>query len=191
MPIQVDIEARLADIAAATLQVADRGGLADVTIRAVAAELDASTTFITNYLPTRAALLTNALRHIEAEWMVELEAELRGDDPAVALRRAMRSAVVWDSEELLRSQFWVAVLGVSDRAEAVDEHLAESTAAVRALFAKLVAQCGHPDPDTGADLLVLVAQGAFISIVETPDLWPSTRLVEVADAAVDAVLAGA
>ena len=191
MPIQVNLGQRRSAIAHATLRVAARGGLREVTIRAVAAELGGSTTFITNYLPTRTALLINALQEIEQEWLSELEPELTDADPAAGLRRAMRSAVEWDSEELLRCQFWVAVLAVPDRDADVDRHLLESTSAVRDIFAKLADQCGHPDPETAADVLMLVAQGSFVSIVETPDLWDQARLLAAADAAVDAVLAAA
>ncbi len=189
MPIQVDEDARRAAVAEATLRVAGRDGLRGVTIRSVAAELGASTSFITNYLGTRSALLVNALRHIEDTWLAELETELAGSDPPEALRRAMRSAVEWDDDELMRSQFWIAVLSVPGRDAAVERHLVESTSAVRGVIAKLVDQCGHPDPERAADMLVLVAQGAFVSIVEAPRQWSPERLTQAADAAVAAVLA--
>ena len=140
-------------IAAATLRVAARDGLRAVTIRSVARQLGASTTFITNYLPTRSALLVNALQQIDEEWLAELEGELLGGDPAAGLRRAVRSAVEWDAEELLRSQFWVAVLAVPNRDSDIDQHLVESTSAIRTVFSKLADQCGHPDPETAADWL--------------------------------------
>lgn len=191
MPIHVDLDQRRGAIAEATLRVAARDGIRGVTIRAVAAQLEASTTFITNYLPTRTALLINALQQIEEEWLAELGQELVDADPAAGLRRAMRSAVEWDTEELLRCQFWVAVLAVPNRDADVDRHLLASTSAVREVFAKLADQCGHADPETAADLLMLLAQGSFVSIVETPDLWDQRRLRSAADAAVDAVLAAA
>lgn len=189
MPIHVDSDERRAAIARATLEVAAQGGLSAVTIRSVAARLGASTTFITNYVPTRTALLVNALRQVEEEWLAELEEALAGEDPVLALRAAVRSVVQWDAEEMLRSQFWIAVLAVPDRDSAVEDHLIESTAAARAVFAKLVDQCGHPNPATAADILMLFAQGSFVSIVETPGQWSQRRLREAADAAVDAVLA--
>ena len=190
MPIQVDLTERRAAIADATVRVAAREGLQAVTIRSVASELGASTTVITNYLPTRTALLVNALQQIESTWLEELEAELVGDNPRDALRRAMRVAVDWDADELLRFQFWIAVLAVPDRDAEVDRHLVDSTAAMRELFSKLVDHCGHPQATIAADMLVLVAQGAFVSIVETPREWSRERMMVTADAAVDAVLAG-
>jgi AcrR family transcriptional regulator len=191
VPIQVDSTKRRAAIAEATVQVAAREGLQAVTIRSVAAELGASTTVITNYLPTRTALLVNALQQIESTWLEELEAEAAGDDATGALRRAMRVAVDWDADELLRFQFWIAVLAAPNRDAEVERHLVDSTAAMRELFSKLVDRCGHPQATIAADMLVLVAQGAFVSIVETPQEWSRERLMETADAAVDAVLVGA
>lgn len=188
MPIQVDLAERRAAIADATVRVATREGLQAVTIRSVAAELGASTTVITNYLPTRTALLVNALQQIESKWLEELESGLGGDSPEDALRRAMRLAVDWDADELLRLQFWIAVLAVPDRDAEVDRHLVDSTEAMRNLFSKLVDQCGHPQATIAADMLVLVAQGAFVSIVETPEEWSRERMMQTADAAVDAVL---
>lgn len=190
MPIQVDLTERRAAIADATVGVAARDGLPAVTIRSIAAELGASTTVITNYLPTRTALLVNALQQIESKWLDELEAELAGAGGAAALRRAMRVAVDWDSDELLRFQFWIAVLASPNRDAEVDQHLVDSTTAMRDLFSDLVDRCGHPRATVAADMLVLVARGAFVSIVETPREWSRERLMETADAAVEAVLAG-
>lgn len=190
MPIQVDLEARAALIADATVKVAATRGLSGVTIRSVAAELGASTTFITNYLPTRAALLLNALREIEGDWLAELEEELAGMDAESSLRRAMQRAVEWNDEERLRAQFWIAVLAVPDRGKEIDRHLHDSTAAVKSVMSKLIDRCGHPHPEAAAEFLVLVAQGAFVSIVETPDLWSEDKLFDAVDRAVDAVLAG-
>ncbi len=190
MPIQVDLAERRAAVADATVRVAARDGLQAVTIRSVATELSASTTFITNYVPTRTALLVNALQQVESTWLEELEAQLVGDEPRQALRRAMRVAVDWDADELLRFQFWIAVLAVPHRDAEVDRHLVESTTAMRDLFTKLVDECGHSQPKIAADVLILVAQGAFVSIVETPEQWSRERLAVTADAAVDAVLAG-
>jgi len=190
VPIQVDLTERRAAIADATIRVATREGLQAVTIRAIAADLGASTTVITNYLPTRTALLVNALQQIETRWLEELEAHLVGASPQAALRRAMRVAVDWDADEVLRLQFWIAVMAVPNRDSEVDRHLIDSTTAMRELFCKLVGQCGHPQATVAADMLVLVAQGAFVSIVETPGEWSRERMMITADAVVDAVLAG-
>ncbi len=189
MPIQVDVEQRLGDIARATLEVASELGLGGVTIRSVAARLDSSTTVITNYLPTRTDLLANALDLVNDEWIAELDAAASATDPAEALREVMRVAVSMDEADLLRSQFWVAVLSEPHRPESVVEKLRSAATAVRETLADLAAECGLAD--SAVDPLFLLTQGAFITAVETPGMWGTERLVEAADAFVDALMKGA
>lgn len=186
MPIQVDVTQRRADVADATFRVAARDGLAAVTLRSVAAEMDVSTTTITNYLPTRADLLLNAVDRMTDEWLDELEAARTGRSPDDALRAVMREAVGWDQEELVRSQFWVAVLAT--QSPQVRRQVGEVEDAVREVLAKLVEECGHPRAAAAADQLFLFAQGSFASIVEAPGRWTPDRLRAAADAAVDGVL---
>lgn len=189
MPIQVDVEQRLRDIAQATFEVASELGLGSVTIRSVAARLDSSTTVITNYLPTRTDLLANALDLVNDEWIAELDSAATAVDPAEALREVMRVAVSMDEAELLRSQFWVAVLSEPHRPESVVEKLRSAATAVREKLAGLAAKCGLDD--SAVDPLFLLTQGAFITAVETPRMWDTERLVGAADAFVDALLEGA
>lgn len=188
MPIQVDVSRRRAEIAAATVRVAARnGGLAGVTIRAVAAELGASTTVVTNYLPTRTDLLVNAIDWLADEWRAELEEIQVRVSGRSAVDEVMEATVDWDADELIRCQFWVAALS-ADRSEELAAHLSESAGSVRAILAKVLDDAGHPDPEHASDVLFLFAQGVFVSIVEAPDRWPSERTKAAARAAVAAVM---
>lgn len=187
MPIQVDVSQRRAEIADATFRVAARDGFAAVTLRSVAAEMGVSTTAITNYLPTRADLLLNAVERMTDEWLTELEAARRDRPPPDALRAVMREAVGWDQDELVRCQFWVAVIGTESLP--IRRRVGEVEAAVRDVLAKVVDECGHPKAEVAADHLFLLAQGVAASIVEAPGRWPPERLRRVADLAVDGVLA--
>lgn len=189
MPIRVDVDQRRRDIAAATFAVAARYGLPAVTLRSVAAELGASTSAITNYLPTRADLLINAIDQMGDEWIEELAEILEAGRGPEQLRALMRASVTWDHDEQLRCAFWVALLTARGRDDEVDRHLASTAAAVRDVIEQVVAACGHPHPAVAADLLFLFAQGVFVSIVEAPAQWPVARLLAAADAAVDALLA--
>ncbi len=190
MPIQVDVDQRRRDIAQATFAVAARDGLPAVTLRSVASELGTSTTAITNYLPTRADLLVNAVDQMGDEWLEELAEILEAGLGPGQLRELMRASVTWDHDEQLRCAFWVALLTARGRDDEVDRHLESTAAAVRDVIEQVVEACGHPDPEVAADMLFLFAQGVFVSIVEAPAQWPVARLVEAADAVVDAVLAG-
>jgi AcrR family transcriptional regulator len=186
MPIQVDVDARRRAIADATFRVAARKGIRGVTIRSVAAELGASTTVITNYLPTRADLLINAMEQMTDEWLAELDAESAGRTAPDALRAVVRAAVDWDPDELVRSQFWVAVLATEP--EQVRNQVGDVEDAVREVLAKLIDECGHSNPAAAADDLFLFVQGVSVSIVQRPQRWTPERLRAAADVAVDGVL---
>ena len=188
MPIHVDVGERRQSIAEATFRVAARHGMAGVTLRSVAAELGASTTVITNYLPTRADLLVNAVDVLGSEWMDEVSEIRSRRDGIEALREVIRSAVDWDDGELMRCQFWVAVMSSTNRTEEVDVHLAEASGRVRNVLEELLDEIGAPDPQSGADMLFLFAQGVAASIVEAPDAWPRQRTVRAADLALSAVV---
>ncbi len=186
MPIQVDVEQRRRDIAEATFRVAARTGLAGVTLRSVAGELGASTTVITNYLPTRAALLVNAVDMLGTEWVEELEAISHegGDD---VIRRALLASVWWDDAEQIRCEFWVDLLTAPGRSGEVDARLRATARRVRGVFEEILAGRGHPDPSTTADALFLFAQGVFVSIVEDPEAWGPDRVDRAATALVSAL----
>ena len=186
MPIQVDVDRRRRDIAEATFRVAADLGLPGVTIRSVAGELGASTTVITNYLPTRAALLVNAVDHLGEEWIRELE-KIRSDGGPDVVGRALVASVDWDASEQLRCQFWVDLLTAPGRGPEVDERLRDTARRVRAVFADLAADKGHPDPESAADTLFLFAQGVFVSIVEDPGEWSARRSVKAGQTLVAAL----
>ncbi len=188
MPIQVDVVQRRRAIAEATFTVAATRGIQAVTLRSVAAEMGTSTTAITNYLPTRADLLVNAVDEMGREWLEELETIRRAARGAEALRRLMRAAVAWDADEYLRCAFWVTLLAEKGRDERIDAHLAAASAQVKGVIEEVLAECGHPDAGTAADLLFLFAQGVFVSIVEAPRAWTPARATAAADLAVEAVL---
>lgn len=71
MPAEIDRAERLDDIARAVLEIAREHGGQAVTVRAVAARLGGSTTLVTKYLPSRPALLANALRYVRENWAAE------------------------------------------------------------------------------------------------------------------------
>ncbi len=188
MPIQVDVPERLQSIGEATFGVAARDGMAGVTLRSVAAELGASTTVITNYLPTRADLLINAIDLLGREWMEEVDEIRSRRQGAEALHEVVRSSVDWDDDELMRCRFWVASMSTANRTEEVDLHLAEAAGRVRNVFEELLEEIGIAEPQQAADLLFLFAQGVAASIVEDPRAWPRNRTVRAADLAVGSVL---
>ncbi|PAK25888.1 hypothetical protein CJD44_13670 [Streptomyces sp. alain-838] len=186
MPIDVDEEQRRQAIARATLAVAARDGARAITIRAVAKELGGSTAMVTNYMPTRTALITNAVKAAESRWRTDLEAHL--DDLSGADR--LRATVEWhlstEPEDRLLRTLWVEMLssahtephGVDRREplEARQEFLDASIAA------------GVPDADLAADVLSLLTRGYYVSTLEEPVYWTAERAGRVARAVMDALI---
>ncbi len=186
MPIQVDVDQRKTDIAEATFRVAAKRGLPGVTLRSVAAEMGASTTVITNYLPSRAELLVNAVDLLGDEWVHELE-RIRGEGGEQVLQRAMRASVDWNHGEQMRCQFWVDLLTAPGRVDEVDQHLRDTAKNVRSIIEDILVDTDHPEPKKTADVLFLFAQGVFVSIVEDPDSWPPERVTAAARQLVDQI----
>lgn len=186
MPIDVDEVQRLKAIAQATLAVAAREGARAVTIRAVAKELGGSTAMVTNYVPTRTALITNAVRAAESRWREDLEANIGDLTGAERLRATVEWHLSTEPEDLLLRALWVEMLSSAhidpnsvDRQEPREsrqEFLAASSAA------------GVPDGDLAADVLSLLTRGYYVSTMEEPAYWTSERAGRVAQAVVDALL---
>lgn len=182
MPIEVDQELRLTCIAQATIQVARERGARAVTIRAVAQQLGGSTAMITNYLPSRAALLANALRHAERQWATETDdllADRRGLDRLLAMAEWM-CTTERDDEVMRRLLTEIVSDDVASDASALAAELAQEH---RATLGALTAQAGLADPDIAADVLHLVFRGYWLSTLEDPDGWPAERAVAAVRAA--------
>jgi AcrR family transcriptional regulator len=66
MPAKLDHEARRRDVSAAVWRVLAAEGFGGLTLRAVAAELNATTGLVTHYFPSKQALIVHALELAEA-----------------------------------------------------------------------------------------------------------------------------
>ncbi|WP_395571098.1 TetR/AcrR family transcriptional regulator [Streptomyces sp. BK79] len=186
MPIDVDEVQRREAIAQATLAVAARDGARAVTIRAVAKELGGSTAMVTNYVPTRTALITNAVRAAESRWRTDLEARLGDLIGADRLRATVEWHLSTEPEDLLLRTLWVEMLssahvdpGGIDRQEPRES---------RQEFLDASAAAGVPDAGLAADVLSLLTRGYYISSMEEPAHWTPERAERVARAVVDALM---
>lgn len=186
MPIDVDEVQRRKEIAQATLAVAARDGARAVTIRAVARELGGSTAMVTNYVPTRMALIVNAVRAAESRWRADLETRV-GD---LEGRERLRTTVEWnlgtEPDDLLLRALWVEMLSsVHTDPNGVDRREPLES---RQEFLDAATAAGVPDPELAADVLFLLTRGYFISTVEDPAFWTAERVGRVARAVVDALV---
>lgn len=190
MPIDVDEVQRRRAIAEATITVAARDGARAVTIRAVAKELGGSTAMVTNYIPTRIALITNAVEAAESRWRADLEARVGEQTGTGRLRATVDWNLSTDHDDLVLRQLWVEMLAsVRNGGGAQGSVLTDEPAATRRELLDVVTEADVPDPEVAADLLFLLTRGYFVSTVEDPDSWTADRVGRVARAVVD-MLAG-
>ena len=172
MPREVDADQRLADIAAATIRVARSAGSHAVTIRSVARELGGSTTLVTNYLPSRAGLILNALDHGRDRWQAALDETL-----AACRRREDRFTAVieWSlttgpDEPVLRALI-LEIVANADREPDLRTALHRETGEFQRLLLEEARTAGFADPEHVAGLAYLLVRGSYVASSEDPARW--------------------
>ncbi|MBB2911016.1 AcrR family transcriptional regulator [Streptosporangium becharense] len=176
MPVEIDINQRLATIADATLEIVAADGIDGVTIRAVARRIGGSTTLVTNYLPTREALLRNAVEHAIRSWAKEAEQSVE----EVADRERRLSAMTrWacsttGNDQVLRRLF-MEILGRAGPESEALQVLREDARHSRDLLAAAARDAGAADAAFTADVLHLVLRGFYVSSLEDPERWDGER----------------
>lgn len=175
MPLEVDEEGRRREIAEATLRIAEQTGASGVTIRAVAEELGRSTAFVTNYVPSRAQLMFNALDLARGNWVAGRESATKGItgvQRVVELARWMCQSDEYDTA--LRS-LWLEVLTSAGPEMKVVLDITDRT------FSEFVdaAHDAHlAQAEQVADILYLFARGFHVKNVEDPNTWSDERVNE-------------
>lgn len=187
MPRDIDRETRLQDIADATIRVARASGSHAVTIRAVARELGGSTTLVTNYLPSRAALILNVLDRASARWRGEYESSAAGLGP----EQRFEALVSWEpepdeTEPVLRALI-LEIVANAEVEPTLRDALRRESAAYRDVLRQAAAEAGFADPGLAAELGYLLLRGAYFANAEDPAHWTTRRTREVALAALRAL----
>jgi AcrR family transcriptional regulator len=187
MPAQIDVAERLDAIAEATLQIASEEGLQGVTIRAVAARLGGSTTLITKFVSSRAALLVNVFRYISSHWESDRDAVLGervGMDRLKALARWSLDTEGYD--DAVR-RLWIQALSSGRReASAFDYPRQEARTEYDNIRADVAAACTE-EQGWLADALFLVFRGFYVSTIEDPERWTSRRAAAAVERLLDRV----
>ncbi|MGW4344002.1 TetR/AcrR family transcriptional regulator [Streptomyces sp. NPDC004690] len=192
MPIEVDEAQRLDEIAAATIEVARERGVRAVTIRAVAQRLGGSTAMVTNYVPSRSALMANALRRAEKEWGREEEAALEGVEGADRLPALVRWMCTTTSDDEVMRRLLFEIISEGATAGEEVEQVRDATArAHRDALGAVVAEAGIPAPALAADVLHLLLRGYWLATLEDPENWPAERGTRVALAVLELLRKGA
>jgi len=193
MPIEVDADERLRQIAEATLRVAERDGSAAITIRSVAAELGGSTAVVTNYAATRADLVLNVILHVQRQWDGDMRRTIAGLAGVELLRALVLWSVTTDPQDPTMRRLWVDLLAKSGSESDAVKALADIALRHRALIrdalvaAEAAGPAGAPpaDPETEADVLYLMIRGFYFLSVEDPQAWTEERVTRALAYALD------
>lgn len=105
-PARGDHEARRADVSEAVWRVLADKGLGALTLRAVAAEMGASTGLLTHYFPTKRALVRHALAVAE-ERTADRARRTPEADGLAALRAALLDVLPLTPEGAAMNRVWV------------------------------------------------------------------------------------
>lgn len=185
MPIDVDVRERLAEIARATLTLVAEGGTEAVTVRSVARQLGGSTARVTNYVPSRGALLLNAVRYTLEGWKAEIDRLLDGaaDDERLLLV-ARWSAGTEPGDDVVR-QLLVELLSRSHADSEITAAVRDDAHAQHTEFLDAAQAAGAPDPQFVADVLHLTLRGFYLASLEDPEGWTSERVVPLVERLVE------
>ncbi|GAA3557667.1 TetR/AcrR family transcriptional regulator [Kribbella ginsengisoli] len=192
MPAKLDHEARRRDVSAAVWRVLAAEGFGGLTLRAVAAELNATTGLVTHYFPSKQALIVHALELAEARTraLVPATENPRGLE---ALKQALAAVLPLTPEATELNRVWVSSW---DAALADPElRIMEMSRYTRwrARLKPLVLQAqqdGDLPPGNPNDLVAGLAaftHGLVVQALFDPRAFPHKRLRQLLDAHLEAL----
>lgn len=187
MPRAVDPEERHISVRRAVVRLAISEGFGAVTVRAIAAQLNASTTAVTHYFPTRDAMIAETLRHELGSFSREVDSMLTGLRGADAIRTFV-FYVVFDAPQDLR-RFWMRAVIDAPRETMIRSELQRFDQEWDARLGDLVDQLDTEKgatQATRADQVDLVISGAIMLNAEGVD---ETILRRTTQSLLDLILA--
>ena len=107
MPAPTDHEARRRDVSEAVWRVLARHGFDGLTLRAVAAEMGASTGLLTHYFPSKQALIRHALQ-VSEEHSAKRPRRDADAEGLAALRAALLDVLPLDPATTVMNRVWVS-----------------------------------------------------------------------------------
>lgn len=186
MPARTDHDARRRDVSAAVWRVLAAHGFGGLTLRAVAAEMGASTGLLTHYFPSKQALIVHALEVAE-ERTRERDGQRPDGNGMAALRAALADVLPVSPELTEINRVWVSSW---DAALADPELGALERARYRRWRARLRAlvvdaqqrgelRAGDPDDVTAG--LAAFTHGLVVQALFDPRTFPRKRLLDLLD----------
>jgi len=186
MPAKGDHDARRADVAAAVWRVLDAHGFGGLTMRAVAAELGASTGLLTHYFTNKRELVRYA--HEIAAERSDTRPRRQAEQPGLAaLRVALVNVLPLSAEAVAMNRVWVsfwdAALDDESLREAQRARYSRWRGQLRACVEEAQAR-GELPPADPADVAVEAAaftHGLVVQALFDPDRLPAERQLRLLD----------
>lgn len=186
MPAKGDHDARRRDVSEAVWRVVATAGFTGLTMRAVAAELGASTGLVTHYFAGKAALVRHAL-DLAAERTDARPLRVPHAPGLPALRAAVLDVAPVDAGSAAMNRVWVSSWDLALAEPGLREAQADRYVRWRAKLAGHVADAqerGELGPGDPADLAVRVAaftHGLVTQALFDPDGFPPARQERLVD----------
>jgi AcrR family transcriptional regulator len=180
-----DHEARRREVSEAVWQVMATRGFTGLTLRAVAAEMGASTGLLTHYFPSRRSLVEYALGLLEER---TLGRPRRAAAPGLAaFRAALLDVLPLAAQAVVSNRIWVSSWDAALSDEAMREDYADKYARSRdrlSAHAAAAQERGDLPPGSPADLAAgaqAFVLGLVVQALLDPAAFPPRRQVELLD----------
>ncbi|HEY2984576.1 MAG TPA: TetR/AcrR family transcriptional regulator [Jatrophihabitantaceae bacterium] len=188
MPAPTDHEARRRDVSEAVWRVLARHGYDGLTLRAVAAEMGASTGLLTHYFPSKQALIRHALQ-VSEEHSAKRPRRDADADGLAALRAALLDVLPLDPATTVMNRVWVSswdvALGDRELGAAERARYRRWRARLRPLVEAAQRDGDLPPRADTDDLVATVAaftHGLVVQALFDPRTFPHHRQVALLDA---------
>lgn len=190
---KIDIKRR--QVAEAACRVIQRGGVEAANLRAIAAEMGATTGLLTRYFPGKRELLMCVLARPTGILSRHLQSATAAQTGMALVRAGVRGALPLDDERLLAWSVWAAFLGlIAGDAELAALHR-QFPDALRQLLIQGLRQAQHDGqlaaqvyPAHAADALLAQITGAAVRAASDPQHYPRAKIEAVAAGAFAAIL---
>jgi AcrR family transcriptional regulator len=191
MPARGDHDARRADVSEAVWRVLAARGFGGLTLRAVAAEMGASTGLLTHYFPSKRALVRHAL-DVAEERTETRDRRIPADQGRPALRAALLDVLPLSEASTAMNRVWVsfwdAALGDADLGTSQTTRYARWRDRLRP-HVEVAQRRGELPAAADADDLVAsaaaFAHGLVVQALFDPDRFPPQRQVDLLDRFLD------
>jgi len=184
---RVDQSARRRQIARVVARLWASSGSRGCTIRAVAKEIGASATVVTNAFRTSAAMLEYTLTWLLDSWEEAGDALLARDaPPAVRLKEFLAHQCPLEEKGFEDACIWLDAIAPHDRPAWSSAAFARYDAWLTDRVMRLLGECGA---DQGfAPVLLVTIFGLNAAAIQSPEAWPPTRLSGTLDDVLQVVL---